>query len=597
MAIPFSPKLRLAPLWPAAIALLLVAGLTLLFLPAALARGAADDLAATLRLIAGAVPLPEAGRARPDPEVHRRLRLLAESTPFRITVIALDGTVVGDSERSLEQLAAMDNHLARPEVAAALARGDGSAIRRSDTTGLETAYAARLVRGPDHRAAIVRLGQPLAALGAVRSQLTGVLLISALAAGAIVLLLSWWLTRQLFRPLSDLIAAAHRMGEGDYRSKIEVPESNELATLGRALERIAARAERQIAAIAAERDHLSATVASMNEGVLVTDRQGRPRLVNPAFLELFGLAGSVETATVLDLARQPRLDDLIREALDSGRGAERELERLEPVPRTLALIASPLAAGDGVVVVARDITESERLARMHKDFVANVSHELKTPLAAIRGYAETLVDGALDERATALRFSERILEQCHRLGDLLEDLLTLSRLEGAEPFRAVEPVDLREIAGEAAELLAAHAAARQVTVTVEPGPSPAVDGDADGLLRLLSNLLDNAIKYNRPGGRVRVRLALEDELARLEVEDDGIGIGASHLPRIFERFYRVDKGRAREEGGTGLGLAIVKHVAQAHGGRVEVESEPGVGTTFRVQLPLSADPRELAPEP
>ena len=194
---------------------------------------------------------------------------------------------------------------------------------------------------------------------------------------------------------------------------------------------------------------------------------------------------------------------------------------------------------------------------------------------------------AMTDRATALRFSERILEQCHRLGDLLDDLLTLSRLEGTEPFRALETVDLREIVTEAVELVAAHAAAKPVDLTVEAGPSLEVEADPDGLLRLAANLLENAIKYNRPGGRVTVRLARRGDQAELEVADTGIGIAATHLPRIFERFYRVDKGRAREEGGTGLGLAIVKHVAQAHRGRVEVDSELGAGSTFRVLLPVS----------
>jgi two-component system phosphate regulon sensor histidine kinase PhoR len=235
----------------------------------------------------------------------------------------------------------------------------------------------------------------------------------------------------------------------------------------------------------------------------------------------------------------------------------------------------------------RDVTEAERLDRVRTDFVANVSHELKTPLAAIRGCAETLVDGALDERATALRFSERILEQCRRLEELLDDLLTLSRLESPEPLRAPERVDLAELAREAVELVAARAAAKPVTLELEPGAAPAVEGDWESLLRLLTNLLDNAIKYNRPGGAVAVRLGERDSLATIEVADTGIGVPPAHRARIFERFYRVDTGRAREEGGTGLGLAIVKHVAQAHRGRVEVESEPGVGSTFRVLLPAA----------
>ncbi len=587
MSIPYSPKLRLAPLIPAAAALVLVAGLAIALLPGTLAHGEAESLQAALRIVAPSVPLPGPGGDRPDAAIQERITALADETPYRITVIELDGGVVADSDRTPQQVGVMDNHRTRPEVVAALESGEGRSVRTSKTTGLETAYAARVVRRDDGRAAVVRLGLPLRSLGALRRRLWGVLLLSAAVAAVLTLALSWWLTRSLFQPLSELIATAHRLGEGDYSARPEIPDESELATLGRALERIATRAERQIAAVEAERDHLRSTMASMNEGVLVTDRQGRVKIVNPAFRDLFGLPADAGAATVLELVRQPRLTDLIAASLQSGSGGATELELLEPEPRSLTLLSSSLAAGEGLVVVARDVTEAERLSRTRKDFVANVSHELKTPLAAIRGYAETLVDGAVDERDTALRFSTRILDQCRRLGDLLDDLLTLSRLEGTEPFRAVERVDLREIVAEAVEMVAAAAATRSVTVRVQDGPPLVVEGDADGLLRLLANLLDNAIKYNRPGGGVEVRLAEREGQAALEVVDTGIGISASHVARIFERFYRVDKGRAREEGGTGLGLAIVKHVAQAHQGRVEVESEPGTGSTFRVLLPMT----------
>ncbi len=237
--------------------------------------------------------------------------------------------------------------------------------------------------------------------------------------------------------------------------------------------------------------------------------------------------------------------------------------------------------------MTRDTTELTRVADMRRDFVANVSHELKTPLAAIRGYAETLRDGALDEPPTARRFTERILSQCHRLQELLNDLLTLSRLEGVAPALERESVDLNAVVRRAAELISATAREKRVEVAVEgDGAVPPMLGDPDGLERLVLNLLDNAIKYNRPDGQVTLRLSRADGEAVLEVSDTGIGIPPESIPRLFERFYRVDKGRAREEGGTGLGLAIVKHVAQAHGGQVDVESRLGRGSIFRVRLPL-----------
>jgi len=232
-----------------------------------------------------------------------------------------------------------------------------------------------------------------------------------------------------------------------------------------------------------------------------------------------------------------------------------------------------------------------RIDEMRRDFVANVSHELKTPLSAIRGFAETLRDGALDERPAAHRFTERILDQCRRLQNLLSDLLTLSRLEASDRKLEPEPVDLALLTRRAVETVDEAASSRGVTVSLQkPKRSlPQVPGDRESIERLILNLLENAVKYNRKGGRVDIALGVDAEAneALIEISDTGIGIPADDLPRIFERFYRVDKGRSRAEGGTGLGLAIVKHIVQSHGGRLDVDSELEVGTTFRVHLPLA----------
>ncbi|MBP7587913.1 MAG: PAS domain-containing protein [Thermoanaerobaculia bacterium] len=587
MAYSFAPRLRLAPLWPALAALALAAVLASILLPRTLAEAATAQLAQETRLLMAAVPEP-ATFSGPDLALEGRLRQLVAGTDFRITVVAIDGTVLADSDRRDNELAAMDNHRSRPEIAAALARGEGSAVRHSDTTGQDTLYAARLVRNGEGRSWILRLGQPLSTISTLNRHLTRILMLAVLAALVLVALVSWWLTRALFRPLGELLAAADVMGRGDYTAPFRIPEQRELARLGNSLARIARHAGEQLRAVEAERDHLRATVAGMAEGVLVTDARGKVRLFNPAFCDIFGVPGSASPAQVLDLAREPRLVDLVQQVLADGNERSLHLERMEPVRRTLALAGAPLGTEDGAVVVVRDITEAEHLNRMRRDFVANVSHELRTPLSAIQGYAETLCDGALDERDTAQRFSQRIVDQCRRLAALLADLLTLSRLEGKEPLETLEPVDLRAVAREALELVSGQAATREVTVELVPGPSPVVPGDPEGLFRLISNLLENAVKYNQPGGRVDLTLASRQDhppTAVIEVQDTGIGIPGSALPRIFERFYRVDKGRAREEGGTGLGLAIVKHVAQAHQGRVEVESELGRGSKFRVFLP------------
>ncbi len=596
MTLAFSPKLRLAPLWPAAAALLVVAALLLFQLPSILSGAAARDLEDTVLIAARALSLPaEAPNSVPDIDLQDAARNWVRGTSLRLTVIAADGRVFADSARTGDEVAAMANHRLRPEVVAALDRGTGNATRRSATTGIETAYAAHLVPAEGELSWIVRVAVPISTATVVARHIARALLLSALAAAVVVALLAAWLGRRLFGPLADLIGAADALGRGEYEVDIPLPDPPELATLGRALDRIATEARRQIAAVGAERNHLRSTIAGMGEGVLMADRAGNALLVNPAFRSLLGVAADASAEEVLALARQPRLGDLIERTLAHGIVGAEQITLTEPRRRIVALAAQALVEDQGVVVVARDITESEQLHQMRKDFVANVSHELRTPLAAIHGYAETLVDGAVAAPDTAMRFSRRILDQCRRLGELLDDLLTLSRLEGAEPLRAFEAVDLRNTAAEGIELLAGRAAARQVAVDLEPGAPGTVRGDADGLLRLVSNLIDNAIKYNRSGGTVQVRVLERDGHAVLEVADSGIGIPATALPRIFERFYRVDKGRAREEGGTGLGLAIVKHVAHAHSGRVEVESDPGRGTTFRVLIPRHSSNPENRP--
>ncbi|HLX08053.1 MAG TPA: ATP-binding protein [Thermoanaerobaculia bacterium] len=423
------------------------------------------------------------------------------------------------------------------------------------------------------------------------------LALAAAAAAAVVALCLLWLDRRLFRPLARLVAEADALAGGRAR-RVEESPVEELGVLSRALNRLAETAETQFAAVRSERDHLQSILASMSEGVLVVGPDGRASSANPAFRRLFDLTGDVAGKPVLELSRQPELGRVIAATLRQGGPQSGQIELHVPERRTLLLASAALAGGErGAVVVARDTTELTRVADMRRDFVANVSHELKTPLAAIRGYAETLRDGALREEETALRFTERLLWQCRRLQALLDDLLTLSRLESLADQQVTprEPVDLSALAQRAVETLAAAARERRLRLLVREEPLPRVPGDADGLERLLVNLLDNAIKYNRPGGEVQLRLAPSGGLAVIEVADTGIGIPAEALGRIFERFYRVDKGRARDEGGTGLGLAIVKHLAQAHGGHVEVESRIGRGTTFRVFLPMGgAEPPAAA---
>jgi two-component system phosphate regulon sensor histidine kinase PhoR len=584
----FSPKLRLAPLWPALAAVITASVLLWYLLPGLFQSSASAQLLDTLRILSPIVADRAVRENRQGGNLQPWVHEIGADSGLRITLIRSDGSVIADSARTDPELHRMENHAGRPEVQEALASGQGVAVRHSDTTGQTYVYAARTLTDAEGELFVLRLAQPLSELQALRGRLAASMLLAALAAGVAILLTSLWIDRRLFQPLERLIGQSRALVNGTVR-RVEVPDEDELAALALALNRLAETAEAQFAAVRNERDHLKAILSSMSEGVLVVGADGRARLVNPAFRRLFDLGGEVEGRRVLEVVRQPALARIVDDTLRLGEGQSGQLEIPTPERRTLLLASAALAGGErGAVVVARDTTELTRVADMRRDFVANVSHELKTPLAAIRGYAETLRDGALDEPPTARRFTDRILVQCRRLQALLDDLLTLSRLESVASASAEkEPVDLKAILVRAAEVLSAAARERQVRIEVDAADGvPPVPGDPDGLERLVLNLADNAVKYNRPDGCVTLRLFRSDSQAVIEVTDSGIGIPQDALARIFERFYRVDKGRSREEGGTGLGLAIVKHVAQAHGGQVEVESRIGKGSTFRVKLPL-----------
>ena len=580
------PKLRLAPLWPA-LAALAVGGAFLWFLlPGLFERTASVQLFDTLRILS---PIVERKISEDPNDPKIWVRQLAADSGLRLTLIRRDGVVIADSSVAPERVPAMENHSHRPEVREALARGSGMSVRTSATTGETYVYAAQTLAGPRGEAYILRLAEPLEQLQALQGRLATSLALAALVAGLAILVTSLWLDRRLFQPLSRLIADARDIAAGR-AARVQVPDEDELAALALALNRLAATAEEQFEVVRKERDQLRQILASMSEGVLVVGPDGRALMINPAFYRLFDLKGDFAGRPVLEIIRHPRFARLIDDTLRRGEPQSGQIELATPERRTLLLASSPLTLGGhhGAVVATRDTTDLTRVADMRKDFVANVSHELKTPLAAIRGYAETLRDGALEELTTARRFTDRIVSQCRRLQELLDDLLTLSRLEGVAPALEREPVALGAVVHRAVELISAVAREKQVEIAIETGeePLPPVLGDPDGLERLVLNLLDNAIKYNRPEGRITLRLSRSDGEAVLEVIDTGIGIPPESIPRLFERFYRVDKGRAREEGGTGLGLAIVKHVAQTHGGQVEVESRIGQGSTFRVRLPL-----------
>jgi two-component system phosphate regulon sensor histidine kinase PhoR len=579
----FSPRIRLAFILPALTALAVSVPLIWILLSSLLQSSAATQLLNVLPVMTGMV---DRSLTLEPQDLQDEIRGLAQEDEVRLTVIDGDGQVLADSARTWSQVLDMDNHANRPEVVQALQQGAGTSIRRSDTTGIRYVYAATVLKGPDGDLKILRLAQPLHGLDALRRELT--LVLAATTAAALIGIASWlwWIERKIASTTPELLTAAAHLERGDFSYRVAISSQTEIGRIGRFLNNVAVKADGKISRLTTEREHLLAVVSSMREGVLVTDAEGFTRMANPAFQSLFDITGKVEGRTPLELTRQTKLEDLIIATLASGEPQSSEIQLEAPTVRHLFLATSSLGESSGVVVVARDTTDVVLLGQMRRDFVANVSHELKTPLTAIRGYAETLRYGAMDDGVMGERFLDRILQQCARLQALLEDLLTLSRLESLDGESERTRVQLDELLEDCLDSIAPQVAEREIRLSVEAEAIPEFEGDRDSLERLIINLLDNAVKYNRTGGSVTARLAQHNGEVIFEVADTGIGIPANTLNRVFERFYRVDKGRSRDEGGTGLGLAIVKHVAQLHGGRVDVESRLGEGSVFRVHLPM-----------
>jgi two-component system phosphate regulon sensor histidine kinase PhoR len=573
----------MAVIWPLVVAAVVAGVLLWALLPEVLEQTAAASLEDGLpiltplvaeRLVAGQEPL------------QAWLERLTAGTDLRVTVIRGDGVVLADSARTLEQVRQMDNHRLRPEVEEAFASRTGSSVRRSDTTGLRYIYVAR--SGTDAAGGLfaLRLAQPLRGMEALSGSILRVMALTGLAALLAAGLMLLGLDRRLFRPLGQLVDGAERLARGDYSGHLEVPESGELASVASSLNRLSDRVADQLRELRSERNRLQEILSSMIDGILVMDSQGHVRFVNDAFRDLFGIEEEVEGRSPLEITRRPEIVSLITRSRDEGEPVS--VDRLSfSDGRVLAVSAAPIS-GEGALLVARDVTERVHLDETRRDFVANVSHEIKTPLTAIRGYAETLRDGALEEVPVARKFIDRILGQCGRLEALLSDLLPLARMEAAEEQELeLEPVDLVGMIRRLAEVVRPRAAKRDIGIELDlPDVPPPLQGDPEMLEQLVSNLIENAVKYNRDGGSVRVALEVGGEALVLCVKDTGIGIPSESIPRVFERFYRVDKGRARDEGGTGLGLALVKHATRLHGGRVDLQSQLGIGSTFRVQLPL-----------
>ncbi len=510
------------------------------------------------------------------------VRRLSAQTGHRITIIDRDGWVRADSDFPPGPLPPIQNHADRPEVRAALSAGRGVARRRSETVGRVLLYVAmpgtpgvvRVAAGLEPVDEVVGRAQRAVAGAALLALLVGSIL--ALAAG-----------RSIARPLMEIGAAARDIAAG---AAPRFPRSGipDIDALVNALREMHHQLTDRFTQLRREQAETAALVESMVEGVIAANERGRIVTANPAARRMLGYDLTEHLPDLPELFRTKAARQVVDAALRGQAVQDRELDLDD---RVLLMNARPLPAG-GAVLVIHDITQVRRLEAMRRDFVANVSHELKTPLTSISGYAETLLSDAPDPETTR-RFLATIVANTQRMQRLVDNLLDLARLEAGHWQPEPEPLDVADVAREAWEAVSEGVRSSAVKFSVEIGPQAEnIVADPDALRQILTNLLENALRYTPAGGRIICRSVVDGRGIAVSVADTGSGISPEHLPRIVERFYRSDASRSRDLGGTGLGLAIVKHLVEAHGGRVSAESRRGAGTTITCWFPPPKQPQD-----
>jgi two-component system, OmpR family, phosphate regulon sensor histidine kinase PhoR len=525
------------------------------------------------------------------------VRRLGAASGTRITLIsaglpaAVSGTVLADSD---SVPAEMGDHSDRPEFRQALQGRTGVSIRHSTTLDEEMMYVAVPVVEDGRVTSVVRAAIPLTRVNSALAELYWRIGLSAVVVAVIAALIGLLVSSRISRQMREIKDGAERLAGGDFAYKLYVPRTLEFAAVAESLNAMAEELDEKIGTLTRERNEREAVLASMVEGVLAVDADERIIALNAAAAGLAGVSTEeAEGHSVQEVLRNPDLQRVVAQTLSGQEPVEADIiMRVGAEERSLQANGTLLRAGDsesspGAVVVLNDVTRLKRLEAVRRDFVANVSHELKTPVTSIKGFAETLEDGALDDPETARRFVGIIVGQADRLNSIIGDLLSLSTLEQreGESRLSLDETDICDVLRVAVEVCEPKAQAKQIPISVACTRCVLTAVNPPLLEQAVVNLVDNAVKYSPEGSAVQVDLTEAQDEIVISVTDHGPGVPREHLPRLFERFYRVDKARSRDLGGTGLGLAIVKHIAQAHGGSVSVDSVVGLGSTFRIHLP------------
>ncbi|MBP1154617.1 two-component system phosphate regulon sensor histidine kinase PhoR [Paenibacillus sp. PvR052] len=523
-------------------------------------------------------------------------KMLKQSADARVTFIRADGKVMGDSDSNPDQ---MENHLDREEIVEAASSKVGYATRHSSTVDRNLLYVAVPVIEEGQTIGFLRLAMSLEDVEASVRNLWFALILGLLTVFLVAGLISYRVAYGITRPIELMTSVAQQITDMNYKYRVRLKKKDEIGKLGDAINHMADSLQLQMNRILEDENRLKSVLENLISGVVMIDGEGEIVLLNRSAEEFLGFSSKELLGKKFDQAKQQfEFTQLIQECIDTRENIRDEMIFYYPEERILEINLNPIFQSDkqwaGLLIVLHDITSVRRLERMRSEFVANVSHELKTPIAAVKGFTETLLAGALDDKETARSFLKIIFDESERLNRLIGDILELSKIESKRIPLQYSPIHLESFIGNCLHLMKTEAKKKSIELEVEVPQNSYMEADEDRLRQILMNLLSNGINYTPEGGKVKVKVeqltsgpeSMEVDTIRFTIMDTGIGIPRKDLPRIFERFYRVDKGRSRISGGTGLGLSIVKHLVELHKGTIRVESEVLVGTKFIIDMPL-----------
>lgn len=523
-------------------------------------------------------------------DIQNSVLELSSQIGARITVVDSEGNVLSDSD---EDPAKMENHKNRPEIKIALANQTGQSIRFSNTIKIDMMYVAVPIKKKDEVSGVVRLALPLTEIKEKLSNIYKIIIYSLLMGGLISLALGALVGRSFSTPLSEMKSLAQKIVHGDFRHRIRIKSKDEIGQLAESLMEMSEQLEKKIKAITEDKNKMEAILSSMREGVIVLDKNENILLFNSSLYQMLELRSEKYIGRPFwEIISNNEINSILKQTLRKKDSLSGQVSLLHPEARIIqiqtALINDNQGRLLGIVGVFHDITNLKKLEKARSEFIANVSHELKTPITSIIGFVETLKNGAVDDLKKRDEFLNIIYSHSQRLNNLLNDILSLSRIEFREIKMNFQPVSIKEILDNAQALYKNKIESKKQSLQVDIASKlPPVLSDPEMITQAFSNLIDNAIKFTPEKGKIIVRAQETDDFIRTDVSDTGIGIEKKHVSRIFERFYRVEKARSREMGGTGLGLAIVKHIVQANKGKIKVKSQSGKGSTFSVFLPTA----------